>query len=75
MSDLPKFKAQHVTTIDGVEYHEGDRIKYVFHITHGPHEEGEGVLRYDDEACAFLIDTWYSFTELQSVERVGSVYD
>ena len=50
MSEDRWFRGQPIGRLDdnGRELREGDLVRYVFHITHGPHEEGVGEVYYDD---------------------------
>jgi hypothetical protein len=68
------FKGQFIGTYIGIELHEGDIVKYVYHITHGPHEEGEATITYDEVCSSFTIDT-YTPIELSSIEIVGTIYN
>ena len=60
---------------DGKEIYEGDIVEYVYHITHGPHEEGEGVVYWDDEIGGFLFDktSEYNRMELTKCKLKGHI--
>lgn len=59
---------------DGVEMYEGDLIEWVYHITHGPHEEGISPIIYDEEFMGFFIEDLTPI-ELSKCKVVGAIHD
>ena len=62
---------------NGVEIYEGDICHYIRHIAHGPHDEGNGEVFWDDEDAGFLFDRLDQFSgiELTSAEVIGNIYE
>ena len=75
----PKTLRQYTNKQDnlGNDLYEGDIVKYVLHITHGPHEEGTAEIFWDDFSCGFAIHRTglWSFSELSHIEKIGNIYD
>lgn len=62
---------------NGKDIYEGDICQYTYHITHGPHEDGHGVVYWDDEIGGFLFDETSQFNriELTKCEVIGNIFE
>ena len=62
---------------NGKEIYEGDLCKCVWHVAHGPHEEGIWECYWDEENACFLFDRDHKLSkiEITSIEVVSNIME